>query len=63
MIRPTLKWIVLLFPIYQPPIAYISQDGRLKVADFGLARAFCPPVRPLTHEVITLWYAAAAADT
>merc|ERR1711884_613535 len=22
----------------------------------GLARAFCPPIRPLTHEVVTLWY-------
>ena len=30
--------------------------GRLKLADFGLARAFCPPIRPLTHEVVTLWY-------
>lgn len=24
---------------------------RLKIADFGLARAFTPPVRPYTHEV------------
>ena len=31
-------------------------QGRLKIADFGLARAFCPPIRPLTHEVVTLWY-------
>ena len=32
-------------------------DGStLKIADFGLARAFCPPIRPLTHEVVTLWY-------
>ena len=23
----------------------------LKIADFGLARAFTPPVRPYTHEV------------
>jgi cyclin-dependent kinase 1 len=33
-----------------------SRDGRLKLADFGLARACCPPIRPLTHEVVTLWY-------
>ena len=33
-----------------------SKDGRLKLADFGLARSFCPPIRPLTHEVVTLWY-------
>merc|ERR1712070_164068 len=26
--------------------------------DFGLARAFGIPVRPYTHEVVTLWYRA-----
>lgn len=31
---------------------------RLKVADFGLARAFSPIQRAYTHEVITLWYRA-----
>jgi serine/threonine protein kinase len=30
--------------------------GILKLADFGLARAFVPPIRPFTHEVVTLWY-------
>ena len=30
----------------------------LKLADFGLARAFGIPVRPYTHEVVTLWYRA-----
>lgn len=30
----------------------------LKLADFGLARAFGIPVRTYTHEVITLWYRA-----
>ena len=33
-----------------------SKTKRLKIADFGLARAFCPPIRPLKHEVVTLWY-------
>jgi serine/threonine protein kinase len=28
------------------------------LADFGLARAFCLPVRQYTHEVVTLWYRA-----
>lgn len=28
----------------------------IKLADFGLARAFSVPVRTYTHEVITLWY-------
>lgn len=30
----------------------------LKLADFGLARAFGVPVRNYSHEVVTLWYRA-----
>lgn len=30
----------------------------LKLADFGLARAFGIPVKNFTHEVVTLWYRA-----
>ena len=30
--------------------------GNIKLADFGLARAFGVPVRNFTHEVVTLWY-------
>jgi cyclin-dependent kinase len=30
----------------------------LKLADFGLARAFGIPVRSYSHEVVTLWYRA-----
>ena len=36
----------------------IDYDGRLKIADFGLARAFSIPIRPYTKEVLTLWYRA-----
>lgn len=32
--------------------------NRLKIADFGLARAFSVPIRTLTHEIETLWYRA-----
>ncbi|KAL5699765.1 cyclin-dependent kinase [Ranunculus cassubicifolius] len=32
--------------------------NKLKLADFGLGRAFDLPVRTLTHEVVTLWYRA-----
>eukprot|EP01100_Stratorugosa_tubuloviscum_P000913 TRINITY_DN1201_c1_g1_i1.p1 TRINITY_DN1201_c1_g1~~TRINITY_DN1201_c1_g1_i1.p1 ORF type:complete len:203 (+),score=102.73 TRINITY_DN1201_c1_g1_i1:481-1089(+) len=34
------------------------QRGELKLADFGLARAFGIPVRSYSHEVVTLWYRA-----
>eukprot|EP00193_Tetraselmis_chui_P000782 CAMPEP_0177759602 /NCGR_PEP_ID=MMETSP0491_2-20121128/4820_1 /TAXON_ID=63592 /ORGANISM="Tetraselmis chuii, Strain PLY429" /LENGTH=483 /DNA_ID=CAMNT_0019275443 /DNA_START=128 /DNA_END=1579 /DNA_ORIENTATION=- len=34
------------------------QRSILKLADFGLARAFGIPVRAYTHEVVTLWYRA-----
>ncbi|KAG8076614.1 hypothetical protein GUJ93_ZPchr0006g44614 [Zizania palustris] len=34
------------------------RTNSLKLADFGLARAFDIPVRTFTHEVVTLWYRA-----
>jgi cyclin-dependent kinase len=34
----------------------INSAGELKLADFGLARAFGIPVRNYTNEVVTLWY-------
>lgn len=36
----------------------IDEDGNVKLADFGLARAFGVPIKTLTHEVVTLWYRA-----
>jgi cyclin-dependent kinase len=40
----------------KPQNLLISRSGELKLADFGLARAFGIPVRSFTHEVVTLWY-------
>jgi len=40
----------------KPQNLLISREGFLKLADFGLARAFGIPVRSYTHEVVTLWY-------
>ena len=42
----------------KPQNLLISNSGRIKLADFGLARAFGVPVRLYTHEVVTLWYRA-----
>ncbi|KAL7751464.1 Cyclin-dependent kinase catalytic subunit [Sorochytrium milnesiophthora] len=40
----------------KPQNLLIDSRGQLKLADFGLARAFNLPLRVYTHEVITLWY-------
>jgi serine/threonine protein kinase len=42
----------------KPQNLLIDRAGALKLADFGLSRAFCLPVRTYTHEVVTLWYRA-----
>mmetsp|Transcript_19559 Transcript_19559/g.21225 ORF Transcript_19559/g.21225 Transcript_19559/m.21225 type:complete len:416 (+) Transcript_19559:25-1272(+) len=42
----------------KPHNILISSSGKLKIADFGLARSFTPFNRSLTTEVITRWYRA-----
>jgi len=42
----------------KPQNLLLDTAGTLKLADFGLARAFSSPRRAYTREVITLWYRA-----
>eukprot|EP01017_Pseudomicrothorax_dubius_P049895 TRINITY_DN934_c0_g1_i1.p1 TRINITY_DN934_c0_g1~~TRINITY_DN934_c0_g1_i1.p1 ORF type:complete len:313 (+),score=117.52 TRINITY_DN934_c0_g1_i1:172-1110(+) len=42
----------------KPQNLLIDKNGNIKLADFGLARAFSVPIKTLTHEVETLWYRA-----
>ncbi|KAF9909173.1 Cyclin-dependent kinase 3 [Lobosporangium transversale] len=42
----------------KPQNLLLDETRTLKLADFGLARAFGIPLRTYTHEVVTLWYRA-----
>ncbi|CAF2403256.1 unnamed protein product [Rotaria sp. Silwood2] len=42
----------------KPQNLLVDTKGIIKLADFGLARAFSVPLRIYTHEVVTLWYRA-----
>lgn len=40
----------------KPNNLLLNSQGVLKITDFGLAKMFGSPTRPLTHQVVTRWY-------
>ena len=46
-----IQLLYLLFRDLKPQNLLIDKNGCIKIADFGLARAFGVPVRVYTHEV------------
>ena len=42
----------------KPQNILVENGSAIKIADFGLCRAFGIPITALTHEVVTLWYRA-----
>lgn len=42
----------------KPQNILIDREGSVRLADFGLARAFGLPIKTYTHEIVTLWYRA-----
>lgn len=40
----------------KPNNLLIAADGEVKLADFGLARSFADPYRPMSSNVVTRWY-------
>lgn len=56
-----LEYLHLHFILHRdlkPNNLLMNYSGRIKVADFGLARFFGSPTKIYTHQVVTRWYRA-----
>jgi len=51
-------WHRIIHRDMKPQNLLIDKNGIMKLADFGLARAYALPIKTYTHEVVTLWYRA-----
>jgi cyclin-dependent kinase 7 len=53
-----LHMLYILHRDLKPNNLLMDSSGRIKIADFGLARFYGSPNRNYTHQVVTRWYRA-----
>ena len=49
-------WFSIPHSDLKPQNLLVTNNGELKIGDFGLARSSDIPIKSYTNEVVTLWY-------